>query len=103
MDSTFIPITDEALAVFGVPVGWLMLTTPLVIGWINTVKTLVPQWVESRWYPALGFAISAAYSYMTLKPVWLAVGIGTVALFLTQWMAWGGAKKTATAVGARTP
>lgn len=94
-------ISDEALAVFGIPVGWLLTTIPLVIGWVAAVKQLFSNWLNSAWLPALNAVLSFTYAYFTLRPSWLAVAIGALALFLTTWTSWAGAKTVAVKVGAR--
>lgn len=101
MDTTMIPIDDAALAVFGITAGWLASTAVLVVGWVNTVKVLFANWVTTKWFPAVGGVISIAYSYKTLAPNWEGVLVGSLALFLTQWVMWGGVKTVATKVGAR--
>ena len=101
MDSTLVPVMNQALAIFGIPVGWLVATTSAVIGYVNTAKALFPRWVNSKWYPAVAGVISLGYSYATLKPDWLAVGIGATALFATQWLSWAVAKKATIFLGAR--
>lgn len=94
-------ISDEALAVFGIPVGWLLTTIPLVVGWIAAIKSLFTNWLNSGWIPALNAVVSITYAYFTLRPNWLAVFVGSLALFLSTWTTWAGAKAAASAVGAR--
>ena len=101
MDTTLVQPVSDVLAVFGVPVMWLVTTSATVVLIINTIKALIPNWVQSNWYPVIGAVISLGYAVMTLRPDWIAVVAGSIGLFVTQWGTWFAAKRTAIAMKAR--
>jgi hypothetical protein len=101
-DTSLIQIVPDAwLLPFGVPAGWLAMSTVVVIGVINTIKTLTGNWIEPRWFPFLAATVSVVYARVQLAPDWGATIAGALALFLMQWVSWIGMKRGAARMGAR--
>ena len=101
MDTTLVQPVSEVIGIFGVPLIWLVAAIPVVVMIVNTVKALIPNWIQSSWYPVAGIAISLVYAIATLRPNWMAVIAGSLGLWITQWGSWVIAKRTAAAMGAR--
>lgn len=100
MDTTLIEPLEKIGAIFGLPLGWLVLGVTWIVGVVNTAKTLFPNVIQKTWWPIGTCAASVLYAYATLKG-WQPIMVGSLALGILAWASWVGAKRGLTALGTR--
>ena len=107
-DSTLVPdgpLEDIIAAVLMlVQVQWLtfLLILASVIGAINTLKVLLKNAVDEKFWPYINLILSLGIAIFRLRPNYIGGVVCGVIIFLASWLGWAIAKRGAVAMNLRS-